>query len=160
MANRYTVPVVRLFTVLMNLFAALSSLFQPAKPPVFISYDHSEDRRYRDLLCAWNANSKFVFGFERCSPMVAINSKQAAHIKAALAAMMAEARYLLVIVGEKTHASRWIRWEITKAKKMNLKLVVIKLHKSNQTPYGLLNAGASFAYSFSQQTVLQALEAA
>ena len=135
-------------------------LFQPANPPVFISYDHSEDRRYRDMLCAWNANVRFAFRFERCSPMVAIDSKEAAHIKAALAAMMVEARYLLVIVGKKTHASRWVRWEITKAKKLNLKLVVIKLHKSNQTPYGLLNAGASFAYRFTQQTVLQALEAA
>ena len=94
--------------------------------------------------------------------MVAINSKEAPLIKGELTKMMKQADYLLVIVGEKTHESRWIRWEINRAKKkdVNLSLVVVKLKRTNKTPYGLLNQGASFAYSFTQAAITQALEKA
>lgn len=134
-------------------------LFRPSKKRVFISYDHSENRRYRDLLCAWDANSGFDFEFERCSPTVAINSKQAAVVKASLTRMLKEADYLLVIVGEKTHASEWINWEINRSKKedVNLKLVAVKLNKSYKTPAGLLNASTSFAYSFTRDAIVMAL---
>jgi len=146
----------------MGFFDALTDLFTSAKPRVFISYDHSEDRRYRDLLCAWNANSAFDFAFERCSPITAINSKEARVIKGELTKMLKKAKYLLVIVGEKTHMSRWVRWEIRRAKKedINLKLVVVKLNKSYATPYGLLNEGASFAHSFTLEAITRAIKKA
>ena len=100
--------------------------------------------------------------FERCSPIIAINSRQATVIKGALTRMMKDADYLLVIVGKKTHASEWINWEINRSKRkdVNLRLVAIKLDKSYKTPNGLLNAGASFAYSFTQSAIVQALEKA
>lgn len=76
--------------------------------------------------------------------------------------MMRKADYLLVIVGEETHASRWIRWEIARAKKndMGLKLVAVKIDKSFKTPYGLLNVGTAFAHSFTQAAIIRALEKA
>lgn len=146
----------------MGFFSNIFDLFKPAKKRVFISYDHSEDRRYRDLLCAWDANSAFDFEFERCSPNTAINSRQATQIKSSLTKMMKEADYLLVIVGEKTHTSRWIRWEINRAKRsdLQLKLVAVKLDKSFPTPYGLLDSGTAFAHSFTQAAIIRALEKA
>lgn len=146
----------------MGVFSSILDIFRPAKKRVFISYDHSEDRRYRDLLRAWDANSAFDFEFEQCSPNTAINSKQATQIKSSLTKMMRKADYLLVIVGEETHASRWIRWEIARAKKndMGLKLVAVKIDKSFKTPYGLLNAGTAFAHSFTQAAIIRALEKA
>ncbi|GAB3636720.1 hypothetical protein GCM10027422_23100 [Hymenobacter arcticus] len=146
----------------MGLLDALTNMFTENNPRVFISYDHSEDRRYRDLLCAWNANSAFNFAFERCSPMTAIDSKEARIIKGELIKMLKQAKYLLVIVGEKTHMSRWVRWEIARAKKedIGLKLIVVKLKKSHTTPYGLLNAGANFAHSFTLEAITKAIKEA
>ncbi|SEU06539.1 MTH538 TIR-like domain [Hymenobacter actinosclerus] len=131
-----------------------------SKRRVFISYDHSEDVRYRNLLSAWDANSAFEFEFNQCSPSVAINSKRAAVIKRSLTRMMKKSDYLLVIVGEKTHTSKWVNWEINRAKRsdVDLKLVAVKLDKLYKTPTGLLNAGTSFAYSFTEKAIIQALK--
>lgn len=146
----------------MGLFSSLSNLFSFGKKRVFISYQHKYDRQYRNLLCAWDANSSFDFEFERCSPNVAIDSDQAPQIKAALTRMMKKADCLLVIVGRHTHKSGWVRWEITRAKKsdVRLKLVVVKLNNSYVTPNGLLNSGAAFARSFSRDAILKALDEA
>ncbi|WP_460584000.1 TIR domain-containing protein [Hymenobacter arcticus] len=143
-----------------KLIACFLDVFGLAKKRVFISYDHSEDSRYRNLLCAWDANPAFEFEFQRCSPIIAIDSKHAVVIKASLTRMMKKADYLLVIVGEKTHTSKWINWEINRSKRndIKLKLVVVKVDKSFRTPNALLNAGASFAYSFTQSAVIQALK--
>ena len=44
---------------------------------VFISYDHSEDRHYKELLNAWHNHPNFEFEFDNRSPLVAINSVDA-----------------------------------------------------------------------------------
>jgi hypothetical protein len=56
-----------------------------AKTKVFVSYDHSEDAHYKTLLQAWDANPNFDFDFDSRGPNVAINSENAATIKASLA---------------------------------------------------------------------------
>ncbi|MDB5226224.1 MAG: TIR-like protein [Bacteroidota bacterium] len=126
---------------------------------VFISYDHSEDRHYKELLRAWDANSDFEFEFDVRSPNVAINSTDASVIKSTLTRMMKQADYLLVIIGEKSHESKWMRWEIETAKQadIKLKLAAVKIENSYNTPEGLLGAGASFARSFKEQEILNAL---
>src|SRR5258708_16734318 len=78
------------------------------KKKVFISYDHSEDARYKNLLSAWDANTSFEFEFDNRSPNEAIDSADAGRVKAALTTMMSSAEYLLVIVGATTHTSRWM----------------------------------------------------
>src|SRR3954470_17259294 len=83
-----------------------------AKPKVFVSYDHSEDAHYKRLLQAWDANPDFDFEFDSRGPNVAIDSKDAAAVKAALATKMKSATHLLVLVGVKSSKSKWITWEI------------------------------------------------
>src|SRR6266566_6862796 len=61
---------------------------------VFISYDHSEDARYRRLLEAWDANSKFKLEFDDMSPRQAIDSRSAPAIKSALTPMLKRANHL------------------------------------------------------------------
>lgn len=133
-----------------------------AKKKVFISYDHSEDRHYKDLLGAWHANDAFEFEFDQRSPNVAINSDDAVKVKQALTAMMKSADYLLVIVGEKSHTSQWMSWEIDRAKQwdLKLKLAAVKLHYWNTTPPGLLNTGTAFATTFEQDKIITALNQA
>ena len=129
---------------------------------VFVSYDHSEDAHYKRLLQAWDANSNVDFAFDSRGPNVAIDSSDAAVVKAALTKMMMSATHLLVLVGEKSHQSSWMQWEIDRAKQsdVKLKLAAVKLGKSNLTPRGLLNAGISWATSFERDRIVEALNGA
>lgn len=132
------------------------------KPKVFISYDHSEDARHKRLLQAWNANPDFDFEMDSRGPDVAIDSDEAAVVKAALTRMMKTATHLLVVVGAKSHRSKWMAWEIDRAKQADtkLKLAAVKLAKENATPPGLLNCGAAWATSFERDRIVEALKAA
>ena len=129
---------------------------------VFVSYDHSEDAHYKRLLQAWDANTSFDFEFDSRGPNVPIDSVDAGRIKAALTVKMKEADYLLVIVGEKTHTSKWVTWEIERAKQSDtrLRLAAVKIDRSNLTPSGLIGAGTSWAYSFTFDNIVTALNGA
>ena len=133
-----------------------------AKCKVFVSYDHSEDVLHKRLLQAWDANDSFDFEFDSRGPDVAINSNDAATVKAALTTKMKTATHLLVLVGEKSNKSSWMTWEIDRAKQLDvkLKLAAVKLAKSNVTPDGLLGAGTSWATSFERDRIVDALAAA
>ncbi len=110
-----------------------------ATKKVFISYDHSEDAHYRDLLRAWDANTEFDFEFDLRSPTVAINSIEASAIQATLTRKMKESEYILVILGEKSYSSKWMKWEIDRAKQSdtNLKFAAIKIKSANLLPSNL-----------------------
>ena len=133
-----------------------------AKKKVFVSYDHSEDLKYKNLLAAWDANSNFEFSFDQRSPNEPIDSQVADRVKAALTVMMKSADYLLVIVGSKSHTSKWMTWEIDRAKKDDVKLNLagVKIAGGYVTPPGLLGVGTAWAYSFEQDSILEALESA
>lgn len=124
---------------------------------VFVSYDHSEDIDYKRLLQAWDANTSFDFDFDSRGPNVPIDSFDASVIKGVLTAKMKSADYLLVIVGEKTYTSKWIRWEINRATEsdVKLKLAVVKIKSYYQLPEGL--AGASVSPNFTLDGIVQAL---
>lgn len=133
-----------------------------AKKMVFVSYDHSEDAHYKRLLQAWDANESFDFEFDSRGPNVAIDSENAGVVKASLAKMMKTATHLLVLVGEKSHQSKWMNWEIGRAKEsdLKLKLAAVKLGKSNTSPAGLVGCGTSWATSFERDRIVDALNAA
>ncbi len=132
------------------------------KKKVFVSYDHSEDLLYKNLLLAWHANDSFEFEFDQRSPNVPINSDDAVKVKQALTTMMKSADYLLVIIGAKSYSSKWMAWEIERAKQWDtkLKLTAVKLDYYNTTPSGLLNTGTSFATAFTQEKIIAALNEA
>ena len=133
-----------------------------SKKKVFISYDHSEDATYKNLLKAWDANSNFEFTFDQRSPDVAIDSTNAATIKATLTTMMKSADYLFVIVGAKSSSSKWMNWEIDRAKQSDtkLKLAAVKISSTNTSPTGIIGVGCQFAMSFTQEAIIKALTAA
>ena len=126
---------------------------------VFVSYDHSEDARYKRLLEAWDANSNFNFQFDQQSPSVAINSTAAGPIKTALTKKLKSSEILLVLVGAKTKDSDWVNWEISRAKDsdVRLKLAAVKLSSLNTSPSGLIGVGTAWATSFKRDPILQAL---
>lgn len=123
---------------------------------IFVSYDYDNDRRYRHLLSAWDANKQFDFEFEDHSTPY-IDSVDAGRIKAAISAKMKNASCLLVIVGEWTSRSTWVTWEITRAKELGINLVGVKIRSTYTTPAALLGANAKWAMSFTDDGVTKAV---
>jgi hypothetical protein len=125
---------------------------------VFVSYDYDNDKNYKNLLAAWDANASFDFTWDDHSTPK-INSTNADYVKGAIAAKMKKAGCLLAIVGKETCNSAWVDWEIRKAKELGLSIVGVKIDKSYTSPAALLACGASWALSFTQDAVVKALDA-
>jgi len=132
------------------------------KKKVFVSYDHSEDLKYKDLLRAWDANSEFDFEFDQRSPNKPIDSEEAGPIKAALTKKMLESDYLLVIVGAKTYSSKWMKWEIDRAKQQDtkLKLAAVKIEAGNTLPTGISSSNTVIVNGFTLSNITSALDKA
>ena len=64
----------------------------------------------------------------------------------------------MILVGNKSHTSNWIQWEIEKAKQLKLKIIAVKLSKKNISPPGLLNMGTVWVTSFERKRIVQAFE--
>ncbi len=131
-----------------------------AKRKIFISYDYENDRNYKNMLLAWDKNQDFDFGFSDQSADVSIDSTDAAAIKRALSAKIGDATYFLCLVGKRTHTSKWVAWEITKAVELKKNIVAVKIDSTNTTPSGLLNVAAKWAMSFSFDSIKKAIESA
>lgn len=137
------------------------------KKKVFVSFDFDNDKHYKYLLEAWDANEKFDFSFNDKSSYE-INSNNVAKVKTGLTKKINEATHTLVIVGEeanKRHPNyaligykNWINFEVAQSKNNNNKLVAVKLNAMNESPNELLNSGASWAMSFTDEAVTNALE--
>lgn len=129
-----------------------------AKKKIFVSYDYDNDKRFKNILLAWSRNSDIEFSMQDCSADVSINSTNAAVIKRAISAKINNATYVLVLVGEKTWQSSWCTWEIEKAVELKKKIIAVKLHYLNHTPSALYNRGASWAKSFSLDSIQNAFD--
>ena len=130
-----------------------------AKKSVFVSFDYDNDRHYKDLLCAWDANPDFDFSFNETFPRVAVDSNDAEAIKSVLAQKIGAATHLLAIIGKYTY-SGWVGWEINKAKELKKKLVAVKSDREYTAPAALFGSGATWAMSFTRDAVLEALKEA
>lgn len=134
-----------------------------SKRKIFVSFDFENDRNYKYLLEAWNKNSEFEFDDKSSGE---INSWDIPTVKAALARKINEAEYTLVIVGKeanKLHKDRnligyrnWQNYEIAKSKQNRNKLIAVKLNSNYESPEELLENGASWAYSFSEEVIMKA----
>jgi hypothetical protein len=139
------------------------------KKKVFVSFDYENDKHYKYLLEAWDANPNFDFSFSDLSSNE-INSWNISSIKSALTRKINQATYTLVIVGKYANTQHkdykeigyknWINFEIAKSKENGNKLVAVKLDREYISPDELLRAGASWAMSFTRDAILKALDEA
>ena len=137
-----------------------------AKKSVFVSFDWHNDRRYKFLLEAWDANPHFEFVFSDRTPDE-IDSTNIGRIKAALTTKINSAKFTLVIIGEEANKlhkdykligyKNWIDFELHQSKLNKNKIVAVKLDKSYESPDELQGTAATWAYSFEQQPILAAL---
>ena len=129
-----------------------------AKRKVFISFDYDNDRTYKNLLVAWDKNKNFDFGFYDGSVTVPVNSEDAGPVRRVISGRIDACPRFLCIVGEQTHRSGWVAWELDKAIELNRTLIAVKIARSNTSPANLLNAGATWALSFTFNAIKKALD--
>lgn len=140
-----------------------------AKKRVFVSFDYTNDKHYKFLLDAWDKNKNMDFVFEDCSSDE-IQSDDILRIKAGLTRRINTTTYTLVIIGKEANKKHpdsdkigyknWINFEIAKSKQHGNKLVGVKIDRSYESPEELLNSGASWAMSFTQDAIIKALNEA
>jgi hypothetical protein len=137
------------------------------KPRVFVSFDYDNDKHYKFLLEAWHNNPKFEFVFDDATPGE-IDSTNVGRIKAALTSKIKEATHVLVIIGEyanSPHRSRaligyknWINFEVHQAVEHGKRIAAIKLSRTNESPDELFGVNASWAFTFTENNIIKALE--
>ncbi len=137
-----------------------------AKKKVFVSFDYENDKHFKFLLEAWDANPEFDFYFSDISSQE-IQSWDISRVKAALTTKINQATYTLVIVGKYANSyhkdykeigyRNWLNYEIAKSKSAYNKLVAVKLDREYTSPDELLGAGAEWAMSFTKDSIIKAL---
>lgn len=140
-----------------------------AKKQIFVSFDYDNDRHYRNLLKAWDANPDFDFYFSDLTPDE-IDTWEISRIKAALTASINRATGTLVIVGsyanskhsdsEEIGYKNWINFEVAKSKLNDNNLIGVKIDAANTSPDELLGAGAKWAMSFTRDSIIKAVKEA
>ena len=129
-----------------------------AKKKVFISYDYDHDKKYKNLMVAWDANSYFNFSFEDTSIDVSIDSTDVDTINRKISARINNSTYFLCIIGKKTYKSAWVKWEISKAVEFGKKIVAVKINSANTLPSEIVGVGASLATHFSFELIKAAID--
>lgn len=139
-----------------------------AKKKVFVSFDYENDKHYKYLLEAWDANDKFDFEFYDLTPEE-IESEDIGRIKAGLTLKINQATHTLVIVGaeaNKKHSDsdkigyrNWINFEIRKSIENGNKIGVVKLKGDNVMPEELDGEKYWHITGFSEEKVTKVLEA-
>lgn len=140
-----------------------------ARKRICISFDYEHDRNYRYLLNALEQNERNRMDFDDITPSE-IDTDSVARVKQVLTTKIRSATHLLVIVGQ--HANdrhpdsvaigtrNWQWWEIEQAKAEGKGLIAVKIERANPTPDPLLNSGASWAYSYTEDAIVAAIDAA
>lgn len=137
------------------------------KPKICVSFNYTEDKKYYYLMQAWNHNPKFDFVFADKTPEE-IQSDDIPTIKSVLTKKIDSAQYLLVVVGRgidslhPDHAlighRNWQCFEVEKAKELGKKIVVVKLDDRIASPEWLRNSGVSWARTFAEDSIINAIE--
>ena len=128
-----------------------------AKKRVFISYDYTNDKNYKNLLLAWDKDEDLDFSFYDMSVEVSVDSSDAAVIKRDISARIGDSSHFLCLVGRYTYKSRWVDWEIKKAVELKKKIVAVQVEKNTTTPNALYGVGTSWALSFNSDVIKKAL---
>lgn len=139
------------------------------KRKIFISFDYTNDHRYKDLLVAWSKNTNIDFSFDDRTPGE-IQSDDISRIKAVLTQKIKEADYTLVLVGKdccREHPdskeigyTNWQVYEIEKSKESGNKIIAVKINLRYEMPKELRHAYVSLAKTFSRSAIKQAIDTA
>lgn len=136
---------------------------------IFVSFDFDHDRHYKYTLNMWDGNNNIDFSFNDGSTSE-IQSWDIGRIKAAISTKINQSDAVLVLIGEfadsrhkdwqKIGYHNWQYFEISKAKEVGKKIIAVKLERVNTTPSLLYGSGASWAFSFTLESIKNAINRA
>lgn len=136
---------------------------------IFISFDYDHDKNYRYLLSALKANPRNDLEFDDVTPDE-IQSSNVEYVKSVLRQHIKDATHTLVIVG--AHANsyhpdaakigerNWQWWEIKESLTAGNQMVAVKIKKEYDSPTPLLGVKASWALSFTVDSIISAIDKA
>ncbi|CZQ57289.1 MTH538 TIR-like domain (DUF1863) [Staphylococcus aureus] len=128
---------------------------------LFVRYRaDDEGSRYKNLLVGWSENPNKIFfdvKFEDTSIGISINSTNAYYIKRKIKEKIESSNKVICIIGENTHSSEWVNWELVTAHNLNKPIVAIKIDKSYKSPIEVYGKNVHWAYSFSYEAIKKAL---
>jgi hypothetical protein len=122
---------------------------------IFLSYDYANERHYKNLLLAWNANDDLSLKWSELDP-AAISADGHAQLLAPISNEIDKASAFLVVIGKDTHKSEAVKWEISRAKELGKPIVAVKTDPGNITPDALYGAGATWT-SFDFDSIKKAV---
>lgn len=141
----------------------------PTKKKVFVSFDYENDKHYKYLLEAWDANDDFDFVFSDKTPSE-INSENIGRIKAGLTQKIKEATHTLVIVGEEANKKHkdheligyrnWINFEVIKSIENGNCLAVVRLKKDYSLPEEVFDGEYSLVDEYTEENIISVLNKA
>lgn len=137
--------------------AIWKSLTQKSQRKIFVSYRYIGDAKYKNMLVAWSKNESFDFEFDDTSTDVSIDSTDIGAIRRVISRRINEADCLVCIVGEHTHKSSWVKWEVRKAVELSKRIIAIKTNSRNTSPDELKNVGAIWVNTFTKEPILEAI---
>lgn len=127
---------------------------------LFVSYRaDAEGTKYKNLLVAWSANDNghFDIKFDDSSVGVSIKSDKATYIKQVIKKKISESPTFLLLIGDDTHNSEWVTWEIEQAVALKKKIVAVKIKSTYTSPSAVMGVGASWAMSFTYDAIKKAI---
>ncbi len=137
-----------------------------AKKKVFVSFDYDNDRDYKNLLCAWDANPFIDFKIEDRTSNE-IQSWDIPTVKSCLSRRINDSTYTIVIIGEeinKLHKDRytighdnWQQFELAKSKENYNKVVFVKLYSWYNLPNNYYGSNYRIVNGFNKDKILDAL---
>jgi len=135
------------------------------KKQVFVSFDYDNDKQYKFLLEAWDANPEFDFVFEDRTPGE-INTNDIGRIKAGLTRQINESTHTLFIVGKHSNQPHklqkeiefinWMNFEAHRSIQNNNYLAVVKLDDSFSVP-NELTARYWWITGFTEKNIISVL---
>ena len=134
---------------------------------IFISFDFDHDRHYRYLLSALKENPRSDLDFDDVTPNE-IQSSNIEYVKSRLRQHIAVATHTLVVIGDYANSRHpdalaigernWQWWEIKESVAAGNKMVAVKIKREYESPVPLLGVNASWAYSFTVESIIDAID--
>ena len=97
----------------------------------YVAFDGDKDINYYRLMTAWKSNENLDFNFYNAHDLnSARDTSSVESIKAQLRERMANAKQMILLVGDNTkNLRRFIPWEIELARKKDIPIIVANLNK-------------------------------
>lgn len=134
---------------------------------IFISFDYDHDRHYRYLLSALKENPRSDLQFDDVTPR-GIQSSNIAYVKSVLRQHIQDATHSLVVVGQHANSRHsdavrigernWQWWEIEESVTARNKMVAVKIKREYDSPTPLLGVKAAWAFSFTVDSIIAAID--